>query len=51
MRFLPLTGNHRPMKLGLLSIASSARIQLHDAFLTHANDWISTHVPQLLNSR
>ncbi|MFT6457758.1 MAG: DNA-binding transcriptional LysR family regulator [Pseudophaeobacter arcticus] len=51
MRFLPLSGDHRPMKMGLLSIASSTRIQLHDAFLTHANDWISAHMPKLLKTR
>lgn len=50
MRFVPLTGNQRPMKLGLLSVAGADETQLHKAFLTHAENWISTHSKRLLGT-
>lgn len=51
MRFIPLTGSQRPMKLGILSIAGPDRTELHKAFVTHAEDWIAARADWLLGSR
>lgn len=51
MRFIPLTGNPRPMKLGVLAIPESARSQLHQAFLSHTQSWLATHFERLLGQR
>ncbi|MDS9468792.1 LysR substrate-binding domain-containing protein [Paracoccus sp. MBLB3053] len=40
LRFLPLAGNQRPMKLGLLMASATDRTQLHKAFLAYARSWI-----------
>ena len=44
MRFVPLTGNQRPMKLGILMGNGMDHTQLYKAFLGHARAWIeATH--------
>lgn len=48
MRFIPLSGGKRPMKLGVLTNIGSDRTQLHKAFLTHAQDWIGEQANTLL---
>jgi DNA-binding transcriptional LysR family regulator len=50
MRFIPLTGGQRPMKLGVLSIAGTDKTLLHKAFLSHAEDWISAQREHLLGA-
>ncbi|MBK0328061.1 LysR family transcriptional regulator [Rhodobacteraceae bacterium F11138] len=50
MRFVPLTGQPRPMKLGLLMISETDQTQLHRAFLKHAEDWIASETGRLLGS-
>lgn len=40
MRFVPLTGDQRPMKLGILMVSGADQTQLHKAFLSHTQDWI-----------
>ncbi|WP_322865099.1 LysR substrate-binding domain-containing protein [Aquicoccus sp. G2-2] len=50
MRFIPLTGGQRPMKLGVLSIAGTDKPLLHKAFLSHAEDWISAQREHLLGA-
>lgn len=48
MRFVPLSGNARSMKLGLLMVAGTERTQLHKAFTAHARDWLVAHARRLL---
>ena len=48
MRFVPLTGQQRPMNLGLLMSDGAERTQLHKAFMTHAQDWIEAQSSRLL---
>ncbi|PVA11069.1 LysR family transcriptional regulator [Pelagivirga sediminicola] len=48
IRFVPLTGKQRPMKLGILTSAGSDRTQLHKAFVSHAQSWIESHASKLL---
>ena len=48
MRFVPLTGQQRPMNLGLLMSEGAERTQLHRAFMTHAQDWIEAQSSRLL---
>ncbi|SCM66475.1 LysR family transcriptional regulator [Donghicola eburneus] len=50
MRFIPLTGQARPMKLGLLMISEADQTQLHKAFLKHAEDWIVSQTGRLLGT-
>ncbi|MDO5704005.1 MAG: LysR substrate-binding domain-containing protein [Paracoccus sp. (in: a-proteobacteria)] len=47
LRFVPLAGNPRPMKMGLLMTAALERSQLHRAFLKCAGEWIATHGARL----
>lgn len=51
MRFVPLTGDQRPMKLGILMISETDRTELHKAFLKHAEDWTTANTDRLLGSR
>ncbi len=48
IRFVPLTGKQRPMKLGILTSAGSDHTQLHQAFVSHAQSWIESHASKLL---
>lgn len=48
IRFVPLSGNARPMKLGLLMVAGAERTQLHKSFTAHAQDWLSENAATLL---
>lgn len=48
MRFVPLAGKARPMKLGLLMVAGMERTQLQRAFIAHAGDWLMAAAPRLL---
>ncbi len=48
MRFIPLSGNARPMKLGLLMVAGTERTQLHKTFTAHAQDWLAKNAATLL---
>ena len=48
MRFVPLTGQQRPMNLGLLMSEGAERTQLHKAFMAHAQDWIEAQSSRLL---
>lgn len=48
IRFVPLTGKQRPMKLGILTSTGSDRTQLHKAFVSHAQGWIDRHAAKLL---
>jgi DNA-binding transcriptional LysR family regulator len=48
LRFLPLTGNQRPMKLGILTGTATDRTQLHKAFLAHAQTWLQDQTDRLL---
>ncbi|WP_415183831.1 LysR family transcriptional regulator [Phaeovulum sp.] len=48
LRFVPLTGNLRPMKLGLLMGSATDRTQLHKTFMAHTQSWIKTQASRLL---
>lgn len=48
LRFIPLTGNQRPMKLGILMGSGMDNTQLHKAFLGHASTWIEAHAGTIL---
>lgn len=50
LRFIPLTGRVRPMKLGLLMGSGTERTQLHKAFILHTRDWIEATGAQLLGA-
>lgn len=50
LRFLPLDGQQRSLKLGLLMGRGSDRTQLHKAFLAHARDWIGGQTGPLFGS-
>lgn len=47
LRFLPLAGNNRAMKMGMLMSTAVERSQLHKTFLASAEEWIKTHGDQL----
>lgn len=47
LRFIPLKGRPRPMKLGLLT-GGTDRTQLHKAFLDHAMRWIHAEAGPIL---
>ena len=51
MRFVPLTGDQRPMKLGILMGGGMDHTQLHKAFLDHARAWIKTRAGAILGRR
>ncbi|MBD9525273.1 MULTISPECIES: LysR family transcriptional regulator [Paracoccus] len=48
LRFIPLTGQQRPMRLGVLVSEGTERTQLHKAFMKHAETWIAAHQGRLL---
>lgn len=48
IRFVPLTGKLRPMRLGILTSAPSDRTRLHEAFVLHAQSWIESKASKLL---
>lgn len=50
MCFALLEGDPRPMRLGLLSNQGTDRTQLHRAFQSHAQDWITARSKQLLGA-
>jgi len=50
MRFVPLAGGLRPMKLGLMMGKGSERTRLHKSFITHARDWIGAQSHRLLGA-
>lgn len=50
MRFVPLSDNPRPMKLGLLMGEGTERTQLHKAFVDHARTWITAQSRHLLGA-
>jgi len=47
MRYVPLDGNLRPMKLGILMTKGSERTQLYKAFVEHSRSWIHDQRSQL----
>ncbi|WP_372800974.1 LysR substrate-binding domain-containing protein [Paracoccus seriniphilus] len=47
LRFIPLTGDQRAMKMGLLMGAGTDRTQLHKAFITHTQNWIGEQTNRL----
>ncbi len=47
MRFIPLSGNLRPMKLGLLMTTGGERTQLSKAFIDHSTQWIQQQRSQI----
>lgn len=51
LRFVPLTGDQRPMKLGILAGSGADHTQLHKAFLSHAEEWIGARSAALLGGR
>jgi DNA-binding transcriptional LysR family regulator len=51
MRFLPLAGNPRPMKLGILMGSGTDQTRLHKAFLDHSHSWMALRAPSLLGQR
>lgn len=51
MRFIPLTGGQRPMKLGILTGDGMKHTQLHKAFLNHAQSWIETRADTILGAK
>lgn len=50
LRFIPLAGRPRPMKMGMLMNTSVERSQLHKAFLSGARDWIAANGGRLSGS-
>lgn len=48
LRFVPLAGHHRPMKLGIMMASGTERTQLHKAFVAHAHSWFVESAPRLL---
>lgn len=48
IRFVPLSGRQRPMKLGILTSVGSNRTQLLNAFIAHTQRWIQDHADTLL---
>lgn len=51
MRFIPLSGDPRPMKMGLLMGGGMGQTQLHRAFLDHARAWIETRADAIFGTR
>ncbi|WP_347309937.1 LysR family transcriptional regulator [Defluviimonas sp. SAOS-178_SWC] len=51
LRFVPLTGDQRSMKMGILMGSGSDHTQLHKAFLAHAQNWIESRADRLLGAR
>lgn len=50
LRFVPLTGRQRPMKLGVLMGSGTEHTQLHKAFVSYAKGWIESHSHKLLGA-
>lgn len=50
IRFVPLTGRPRSMKLGLMMGKGAERTRLHKAFITHARSWIEAQRHRLLGA-
>lgn len=48
LRFVPLAGDQRPMKLGFLTGSDTDRTQLLKTFLAHAESWIEGRADALL---
>lgn len=51
LHFIPLTGDQRPMKLGILMGSGMDHTQLHKAFIAHARSWITARTDILLGAR
>ncbi|WP_327077773.1 FUSC family protein [Paracoccus sp. SMMA_5] len=51
MRFVPLAGQPRPMRLGVLVSDGTERTQLHKTFIQHARAWITANCARLLGGR
>lgn len=51
LRFIPLAGHPRPMKMGMLMNTSLDRSSLHKAFLDAAKAWISTNSGRITGGR
>ena len=51
LRFIPLMGDQRPMKLGILMGSGMDHTQLHKAFIAHARSWIAARADILLGAR
>ena len=51
LRFVPLSGDQRPMKLGILMGSGMDHTQLHKAFIAHARSWITARTDILLGAR
>ena len=51
LRFVPLTGNQRPMRLGILWGPGRERTALQKAFRAHARSWIEAQSGFLLGGR
>jgi DNA-binding transcriptional LysR family regulator len=51
IRYIPLTGAPRPMKMGLLMGGGMEQTLLHKAFLDHTRAWIETHADAILGTR
>lgn len=47
LRFIRLTGNPRPMRMGMLMSTAVERSQLHKTFLNSADSWIKEHSARL----
>ncbi|GLT11632.1 LysR family transcriptional regulator [Sulfitobacter porphyrae] len=50
IRFIPLSGGQRPMKLGILATGGANHTQLLSAFVSHAQSWIETRADTLLST-
>lgn len=50
MRFIPMIGDQRPMKMGILMGSGMDQTQLHKAFLAHARAWIEEHAAAILGT-
>lgn len=50
LRFIPLSGNPRPMRMGMLMSTAVERSQLHRTFLGSADAWIRQHRTRLSGS-
>lgn len=48
IRYVPLSGGQRALKLGILTSSGSNHTQLYKAFFAHAQRWIEDHAETLL---
>ncbi|SMD06024.1 LysR substrate-binding domain-containing protein [Primorskyibacter flagellatus] len=51
LRLVPMTGDKRPMKLGILTSSGSDHTLLHKTFLSHAQNWVEARTDRLLGAR